>query len=267
MTSNTTQIPQVVFISINIGNTHLSIANSQDKVLYHSSQKPDQIFKTLSEWMDTFHKPYLILCSVVSTEEFQQRYPKIEALVQNYNNTLSYLPHWKNQYFFTMPVNYATTLGIDRLIQTYFLWKYLQCENLTMGLMIDAGTMTTIDVVSKNEGFIGGYIVPGLDRYADIFTVAKKLPAKNNLLPHLTSITPNHLPKNTPQAICSAYWHSYTALIDTIHSSFPFSRIMISGGNAPNWQQHLLRKYDNMIIIDALLPHRSLWQIGKDVLG
>ncbi len=257
------------FISINIGNTHISISHSNEKILRHSHLNYLELVATLKQWLHNHKDTFILSCSVVSDKDIQSRYIEVFNLLTTFPHKLDYRSNWQSQQskksFFSMPVHYAETLGMDRLIQAYFLWKNLKQQNLQLGLMIDAGTMTTIDVVSLREGFLGGYILPGIDRYAEIFQVSQKLPLKKELLPLLTGTTPRTLPATTTQAISYAYWHSNIALLQQLHSHFSIETITISGGNAQNWANNM-EIWKKSIVIDPLFPHRALWQIGEDML-
>ncbi len=65
--------------------------------------------------------------------------------------------YWRGERFAGMPVHYAKSLGEDRLISAWWAYKELKKPVL----LINAGTFLTIDVVNE-EGFQGGFILPGL---------------------------------------------------------------------------------------------------------
>ena len=52
--------------------------------------------------------------------------------------------HFNGSNFFTMPVKYNQTLGIDRIIAAYYVFKKFKSA-----CIIDSGTFTTVDFVSQ----------------------------------------------------------------------------------------------------------------------
>jgi pantothenate kinase type III len=262
---STKKIP--TFVTLNIGNTNMSVSQSDEKIFFHSQQNYPQLVDQLKKWLSPPTSPYVLSCNVITEEDFQFKYPEVYSLIANHPGKLEFKQHWKNHQFFSMPVQYANTLGQDRLIQAYYLWKQLHQEKLKVGLLIDAGTMTTVDLVSAEKGFLGGYILPGMDSYADIFKTTKKLPQKNEILYTLKEQNvSSHLPSTTLEAITFSYWHGFKALIDNLHGQYHLQKIILSGGDLTPWQKNL-SSYAKILIDDSLFPHRSLWQIGKDMLN
>ncbi len=254
------------YISINIGNTNLSIARSDEKKITNSFDNYPNLVKELTKWVNLQSPFYLLICNVVSNEDFKARYPEVFQLVEKFitqkpDHYLQYQKLRLDTSFIGMKTSYAKTLGQDRLIQSYNLWKTLAKEKMGAGMLIDAGTMTTLDILSANNGHLGGYILPGLNSYAQIFQVSKKLPSQLNLIDALKNRAPENLPNATVEAISLGYWHSHTTLIQSLIKKYSIEKIVISGGDGKFWQQHL-----NTSTLNTLFPHESLWQIGEDVL-
>lgn len=276
----TTTSKQQQFITINIGNTNLSIAHNQDKKLFSALLSANDanhyqlIIRHLTNWLSQTDKIKLLICSVIHNEDFSVRYPEIFSLVEAFKKKspqsyLEYKNHLLNDSFLNMKINYAKTLGWDRLIQSYKLWNILKAENLQSGLIIDAGTMTTLDIVSTEQGHLGGYILPGLNSYAGIFQVSKQLPTKNDLVLSLKNSQHTCIPINTLDAITYGYWQSFLSLIKEIHNNYKLQKIIISGGDGEFWSKNLTQNKAFSAIsteLNLLFPHQSLWQIGADVL-
>ncbi len=131
----------------------------------------------------------------------------------------------KHSFFFDMPVHYTETLGDDRLFFSYLLFKRFQEPSKKNILAIDAGTFITMDLIGP-EGFMGGYIYPGINTFLSSY-------AKGSKLPVLTEkrLTINDLPHSTEEAIFSAadiYLESI--LLSTIKKTSP-DVICITGGS------------------------------------
>jgi pantothenate kinase type III len=134
--------------------------------------------------------------------------------------------YWRGTKFAGMPVNYAKTLGEDRLIQAFYAYKKLK-ENI---LLIDAGTFVTIDVITKN-GFEGGYIVPGIKNYFETFQKGDQLKAID--IDKSVSAT---LPHGTTEAMRDSYF-AFAALAQKLISEHNLQKVVLSGGECALWKQ------------------------------
>lgn len=269
-----TNLSKNIFISINLGNTNLSLASSVHKKFLSSDDSYPHLVSELRQWLEAESNLYLLLCSVVHEEDFQKRFPEVFEQVRNFKSQhpqryLNFQDYRKDSSFLGMPIHYSLNLGQDRLIQSYKLWKNLTQDHQSCGLIIDAGTMTTLDLVSSKLGLTGGYIIPGLTSYSKIFQVSQKLPLANLISEGLKNTIPQHLPHTTMEAISYGYWHSFLALIENLQNSHSFEKIIISGGQAHYWYQYLKQSVlskNSSIQLNILFPHESLWQIGEDML-
>ncbi|MBA2403383.1 MAG: type III pantothenate kinase [Bdellovibrionales bacterium] len=134
--------------------------------------------------------------------------------------------YWRGTRFAGMPVNYAKTLGEDRLIQAYYAFKKLK-ENV---LLIDAGTFATMDVITKN-GFEGGYIIPGMKNYFETFEKGSLLKAIE-IDQNVSAI----LPHSTTEAMRDSYF-AFAALAQKLISEHKLDKVLLSGGQAALWKQ------------------------------
>ena len=99
----------------------------------------------------------------------------------------------KKNMFLDMPIDYAMTLGQDRLYQAYYVHKLFPKENIAL---IDVGTFLKIDFIGP-EGFKGGFIFPGLKTFLYAYGRGQQLPnnvdipteldPKNPVMPHKTN--------------------------------------------------------------------------------
>lgn len=187
----------------------------------------------------------IIECSVKNTKRVKTNIPS-----QNVKE------FFKRSKFFDMKVNYAETLGMDRLVQAYYLYSL----NKEPQLIIDAGTFTTIDLVSS-EGFDGGYILPGFE------VLRKTYQAGDLLKAHDIKEDPEgDIPHNTPDAITQGLLFSFITPIKSIIEKKKLKKIIITGGNSEFIKKHILaddkfKDYD-LEIKDQLI-HESLIYIAK----
>lgn len=128
-------------------------------------------------------------------------------------------------HFFDMPVHYAETLGEDRMVAAFGVFKKIHSNETR--LIIDAGTFMTCDLVSEN-GFIGGYIFPGITHFLKIYGESAQLPvlAKNDL-------TKNNLeiPQTTTEAILKATYIYIRSSLESIIEKYRPQKIIFTGGD------------------------------------
>lgn len=124
--------------------------------------------------------------------------------------------------FLKMPIHYSPTLGIDRIVCSYYPFK--QNKNC---LVIDSGTFTTIDLVNK-DGLFPGPILPGLKLLQSNYQKGQ------NLREHCLDLDLNFLSfsTNSSESISKGLTISFIAPIQNIVDNFNFDEIIVTGGNA-----------------------------------
>jgi type III pantothenate kinase len=124
-------------------------------------------------------------------------------------------------------------LGADRLINAFAAWNTWR-EPL---IVIDFGTATTFDVVSKMGEYLGGVIAPGINLSLEAL---KRAAAK------LHGIAITHpgavIGRNTTAAMQSGIFYGYTGLIEGIVTRIKSERgesmkVVATGGLAPLYSQ------------------------------
>lgn len=152
-----------------------------------------------------------------------------------------------------------STVGADRIadvVATHVLYGGPAC-------IVDLGTATTFDAMSKEGDYLGGAIVPGLAISADaLFTRTAKLP-KVELEP-----PPQVIGSNTITAIQSGLMFGYASLIEGMIARFRRElgaemRVVATGG--------LARAFSELCIeIDYINPWltleglRILWEMNQE---
>lgn len=109
-------------------------------------------------------------------------------------------------------------LGADRVVNAFAAWqRYKQAL-----IVVDFGTATTFDIVSKEGDYIGGVIAPGVNLSLDaLHKAAAKLPNINVTRPEKVIGT------NTVGAMQSGIYYGYAGLIESIAA-----RIMAEYGSS-----------------------------------
>jgi len=108
-----------------------------------------------------------------------------------------------------MPVHYdnPAEVGADRIVNSVAAYEKYggPC------IVVDFGTATTFDVISKKGEYLGGVITPGIGISADaLFARTARLPRVDVRKP------PRVLATNTVHSVQSGLYHGYIGLIDGI---------------------------------------------------
>jgi pantothenate kinase type III len=161
---------------------------------------------------------------------------------------------YKNKLFFNMPVDYNETIGIDRLICSF--WAYNKKKK---SILIDTGTFTTIDIVDS-KGFSGGYILVGLELLKEAYNNGEKLKDFN---PKTTNDL--SLANTSKDAIDRGLTISYLSSIQKIISAYKDHEVIITGGNGEILES-LLSHQGYKLEFKENLIHESMQLIGKEYL-
>jgi len=122
----------------------------------------------------------------------------------------------------------ASDLGADRIVDAVAAMNKYD----TPCIVVDFGTATTFNVVSKRREFVGGAISPGL------FTCADALFARTAKLPRVDFVQPPAvIGTSTIEAIQSGIYYGYVGLVDgmiarMLEEMLSVSRIVATGGLA-----------------------------------
>lgn len=161
-----------------------------------------------------------------------------------------------NNQLLQMPINYSETLGADRLSGAYWVFKnFIETRKAEKVMLIDAGTFTTIDLITK-DGFEGGHIFTGTETLLKSFT-------HGNQLPHLELKETNlqTLPKSTEEAILGSVQLAESGLYEKWWDKFRPEIIVLSGGLA-HWHKKYL---PSEIIEQNHIVHLGLYEAFKDM--
>lgn len=135
--------------------------------------------------------------------------------------------YWRGNRFAGMPVQYAETLGEDRLIQAYGTYREHKDKRT---LIVDAGTFVTLDIVDES-GFRGGYILPGLKAYCESFQQGERLKTTS-----LDADADPGLPKDSASAMARGY-QAFAALAHNLVDQHKVNQVFITGGGSSLWEE------------------------------
>ncbi len=163
-------------------------------------------------------------------------------------------------FFLDMKVNYAETLGDDRLISGYYIFKKILQPNEKY-LLIDAGTFITMDLVTAH-GFEGGFIFPGLKTFLHSYAKGAQLPVLDN-----NNFKLKDFPHSTEEAILGAKEIYLDSILKGIILKMMPSKIFITGG-AGDIIELKLKELNLKVPLesDPHLIHSALFSLQQSLL-
>ena len=182
--------------------------------------------------------------------------PMFENLQQH---TLNLNKYKKDGIFFDMPFDYTETIGDDRLFQAYYIYKtIIQAGKSERVLFIDAGTFTTLDIISNN-GFKGGFIAPGMQTFLNCYDHGAYLPVLNEL--NINTDKAIRIPHSTEDAIldsCLFFQKSFYKMFLEVYRDFDY--FILTGGRYQKHKEIIMPmlKPETKIMVDPNLIHYSM---------
>ena len=202
-------------ILCDIGNTHFHFR--KDGVIFD-----EEVCSIKNE------RIYFISVNPQKTQELLKKNPKSINLAKFVKFSTSYIG-----------------LGIDRI---------MACKTIDDGVVIDAGSAITIDIMQSNT-HLGGYILPGIKALNDSFRqISPVLDINFNF-----NIDLNVLPINTSEAVSYGGIGMIVYFIQQISKN---KKIYFTGGDG----SYLAKFFDNSIFIKDLI-FRGMIQTIKELKG
>ncbi|MDY6820626.1 MAG: type III pantothenate kinase [Deferribacterota bacterium] len=203
-----------MLLAVDIGNTHITIGLFKGKDIVNNLRISTDIKKTEDEYatsilyplskigIDASHVKSVVISSVVPTltvifRKLSFRYLDIEPMIVDINT--------KTQ--ISLKVDNPKEIGVDRIVNAVAIQKLYGVP----AIVVDFGTATTFDVISKDNEYIGGIITPGIE------LVSHVLHAKTAKLPEVEiAKIENIIGKNTIDSMKSGIYYGYLSMIDGI---------------------------------------------------
>jgi type III pantothenate kinase len=110
-----------------------------------------------------------------------------------------------------MPVRYSPVgdVGADRIVNAVAAWEKHGVSRSVPLIVVDFGTGTTFDIISKEGEYLGGIICPGINISAEaLFQRAARLPRVEVRKP------PSVIGQNTVNAMQSGLFFGYVEMVD-----------------------------------------------------
>lgn len=221
-------------IAIDIGNTNTSVGLvDTEKLLckksytFHSNNVIENILNTFKQIQGEY--PTLDLFTIKICTVIRSIQQDLDRALSNssYINKVFFVKYHKN-----LPVNIRyenpDTLGADRIANLLYSLKKYRKENV---IIIDAGTAITIDILSSEKEFVGGFILPG------VMTQMNSLHENTSELPLVDydADLVTFPPSSTQSAIVSGVYYEIAGgisfIIEQLRRKYPDNkRILTCGG-------------------------------------
>jgi type III pantothenate kinase len=156
-----------------------------------------------------------------------------------------------------MPILYEDPreVGADRIVNAVAGYEWAKGSVI----VVDFGTATTFDCVSKKGEYLGGVITPGVQISADaLFSRAARLHRVDLAVP------PRAIGKNSTQSMQSGIVYGYAGLVDGLCARLrkelgEATRVIATGGLAPL----ICKQTESVEAIDNDLTLTGLWLIHE----
>lgn len=215
-------------LTLDFGNTYPKAALFRQGTLKESGLISD-VHSWLEKHSLTFGEVQAVLSQVKAYDDLLTPMEHQGLLVDRVKT------YWRGERFAGLKVNYAQTLGEDRLLLSYWAWKNLKGPSL----VISAGTFFTVDVIS--DGLEGGFILPGLQILNESLKQGAQLHLNNWSEISKDLLSGQELPHDTDSAL-SGGAVAYAALIQRLLVRWSPAQVVICGGNTlqvESWMKSL----------------------------
>ncbi|MBZ0281504.1 MAG: type III pantothenate kinase [Anaerolineae bacterium] len=242
-------------LAVDVGNTNIHFGLWRENSWQLSwrartiaEKMPDEYAVLLRNFLSSADMSYSLITGVVigsvvppltsAFVEMVQRYIGIDPLVvTNKTNT-----------GVRIEIEQPEQAGADRIINSAAVVALYGGP----AIVIDFGTATTFDVVSRDGAYSGGAIAPGIVVAHDALVSRTARLHKVDLVP-----PPNPIGKNTIHAMQSGIFWGYVSLVEGLVTRIkasmnePDIKVIATGGLAPLFQQHTT-------MIDTIAPELTL---------
>lgn len=215
-------------ILVDIGNTalHFGVEKKGKVIKNFRVYNSEFNLKKLKTILSKYPKEELVVCSVAPTVTsiFKKiKSHKINIVGKDLKVPIKCL-YRKDQ------------IGQDRLVNAYAAYKlYPQSR-----IIIDFGTAITVDFLSSQGGYIGGFILPGIELYLRSLSNCQLLPKVN----HLKRKTRTIIPKNTHDSISQGVVDGFSIMVNGFiekYSKITFKNKKVKDGIIITGGQNILK--------------------------
>lgn len=244
-----------MFLAIDVGNTHTVLGVYEGKTIRHHWRLQTDIERTSDEYGVLVRSLMAAndvskITGIAVSNVVPPMNRSIEALCRDY---LGCAPLMVGPGVRTgMPILYdkPQEVGADRVVNA--IAAYARTKTTT--IVVDFGTATTFDYVSRKGEYVGGVIAPGLD------VASRALFERAAKLSPVELVKPKHVVgRNTVHAIQSGLIYGYVSLVDGLITRIQKenrvkARVIATGGFAPLLapDSECIEEVDEFLTLDGL---------------
>ena len=251
----------MTFLVGDIGNTltKICLINWNSKIIKSFSIETNKLNKT--KYQNIFFNKilkYKVNKKILFSSVVPLIYKVIKKNLSKKNYKIFELKNLKINKIVTLNVNKINQVGSDRIANAIGAHEYYKNNCL----VIDFGTATTFDIISKKGIYEGGVIAPGVN--LSIMNL-NKFTASLPIL-KLRSNAKSY-GKNTKDALNAGFIWGYQGLINNIIKKITLTRktnykIILTGGYASLFKKYLINKP----IVDQNITIKGITRIYKELL-
>lgn len=229
------------FLAIDIGNTNITVGVYSDEVLEKTFRMPTSKKSTVEDYVKEFKSlglECLINSSAIASvvDELNEVVKKSVKLVFNIEPKILAKEDFKLKTNLLNP----SEAGIDRLANAY---SAKQKYPLPL-IVVDIGTATTFDIVSKEGVFLGGVIMPGVNLQLEALNL------HTSKLPRIDAMKSDFaIGNSTKNAILSGVIRGSACAIEGLinqceHELNAKATVIATGGLSGLIAEYMIRKFD-----------------------
>lgn len=252
-----------MLLVLDIGNTNITIGIFNQEKFVESFRIPsdrsfsqDDYEKLLLEIKKLYNVSECVIGSVVEEITYI-----LKKSCDNVFDVNSYVIDKCSDYGMKILLETPSEVGIDRVANAYAAKNKYKLP----AIVVDIGTATTFDIISKNGDFLGGVIMPGLDLQF------KSLNLNTSKLPRITAgVSEQAIGKSTERALLSGIMRGSACAIEGLIHQCELelgekATIIATGGCSGLLSEYMFRKFDYIdsnLTLDGL---QGLYSLNKQV--
>jgi type III pantothenate kinase len=204
-----------VLLAIDVGNTNVTIGVFRGDALEHHwrlaamrERTADELGILITRLLEQAHIERSSLDGIVVASVVPPLTRPMEEMCARYFGQAPLLVDATNA---GIPIRYvpASDVGADRIVNAVAAWDAYGAASKTPLIVVDFGTGTTFDVISREREYLGGVICPGIGISADaLFQRAARLPRVEVRKPA------GVVGQSTVEAIQSGLFFGYVEMVD-----------------------------------------------------
>ncbi len=242
-------------LAIDIGNTNIHFGFWQNNSWALSwrartvpDKMPDEYAVLLRNFLSDADLGYRAISGVIIGSVVPALTPSFVELVENYIKQTPVVVTNQTPMGIKIAIDQPEQAGADRLVNAAAVVALYGAP----AIVIDFGTATTFDVVSRDGAYSGGAIAPGIGIAHDALVSRTAKLHKIDLIP-----PPSPIGTNTIHAMQSGIFWGYVALVEGLVARIKTAmndtdiKVIATGGLAPLFNQHTT-------VIDTIAPELTL---------